>query len=61
MAFQTWRKSSQSASQSDCVEVGTGTDVIGVRDTKNRDGGTLVFQSQAWEYFLVAVKSERFG
>ncbi|MGW5644013.1 DUF397 domain-containing protein [Saccharopolyspora sp. NPDC003752] len=61
MAFQTWRKSSHSASQSDCVEVGTGTDVVGVRDTKDRDGGTLVFQPQAWGSFLTAVKAERFG
>ncbi|PKW14119.1 DUF397 domain-containing protein [Saccharopolyspora spinosa] len=56
-----WRKSTRSASQSNCVEVGAGTDVVGVRDTKDRDGGTLAFQSQAWASFLAAVKAERFG
>ncbi|MEU6269253.1 DUF397 domain-containing protein [Saccharopolyspora shandongensis] len=56
-----WRKSTRSASQSNCVEVGTGANVVGVRDTKDRDGGTLLFQLQAWGSFLAAVKAERFG
>ncbi|WP_190818839.1 DUF397 domain-containing protein [Saccharopolyspora pogona] len=57
-----WRTSSRSNGHGGmCVEVGSGTDVVGVRDTKNRDGGTLVFQSQAWGSFLAAVKAERFG
>ncbi|HJP75920.1 MAG TPA: DUF397 domain-containing protein [Pseudonocardiaceae bacterium] len=29
----------------------------GVRDTKNRDGGTLTFSSVTWSAFLSAIKN----
>ncbi|MER6993694.1 DUF397 domain-containing protein [Saccharopolyspora hirsuta] len=54
-----WRKSSYSASQSDCVEVGAGVDLVGVRDTKDRDGGTLAFPPQAWGSFLHRLKADQ--
>jgi hypothetical protein len=57
----TWRKSSRSnAAQDACVEVGGGDRVIGVRDTENRDGGTLVFDSERWRDFAAKVKAGRF-
>jgi uncharacterized protein DUF397 len=47
-----WRKSSYSgANGGDCVEVAS-ADVIMVRDTKDRDGGTLGFTAKAWATFL---------
>ncbi|WP_190819728.1 DUF397 domain-containing protein [Saccharopolyspora pogona] len=36
-----WRKSSRSASGGNCVEVGFAPDAIGIRDSKDRDGGRL--------------------
>jgi hypothetical protein len=30
---------------------------VGVRDTKNRAGGTLIFGPHAWQRFLGALKS----
>jgi hypothetical protein len=57
----TWRKSSRSnAAQDACVEVGGGDRVIGVRDTRDRDGGTLVFGSVEWRAFAAQVKAGRF-
>ncbi|MDL4815203.1 DUF397 domain-containing protein [Actinomadura opuntiae] len=57
----TWRKSSRSnAAQDACVEVGGGDRVIGVRDTTDRDGGTLVFDDASWREFADRVKAGRF-
>jgi hypothetical protein len=51
-----WRKSTYSGNGgSACVEVAAGG-VILVRDTTNRDGGTLSFTAAAWSEFLAAVK-----
>ena len=48
-----WFKSSKSSSGSEsCVEVRL-ADSIGVRDSKNRDGGTLCLSATAWAAFLV--------
>ncbi|MFI8459093.1 DUF397 domain-containing protein [Kitasatospora sp. NPDC085464] len=51
-----WHKSSYSGGQNgNCVEVGrpigTGRR-IKVRDTKDREGGTLSFSPEAWSAFL---------
>ncbi|AUS80428.1 DUF397 domain-containing protein [Actinoalloteichus sp. AHMU CJ021] len=54
-----WRTSSHSGSQSDCVEVACEPDVVSIRDTKNRDGGTLVVDRAAFGAFVKAVKTER--
>ncbi|MDR7301506.1 DUF397 domain-containing protein [Haloactinomyces albus] len=32
-----------------------------VRDTKDRDGGMLVFGEHAWSGFLTAVKTDRYN
>jgi hypothetical protein len=58
-----WKTSSRSAGNGgQCVEVGpTGAvldpDAVAVRDSKNRDGGTLVFDPAAWAAFTGAVKA----
>jgi len=57
-----WRKSSYSgASGDDCVETATGHGVILVRDTTNRDGGTLAFGTAAWGEFIGGVTSPTRG
>jgi uncharacterized protein DUF397 len=56
-----WRTSSRSNGHGGmCVEIGSGPGVVGVRDTKDRDGGTLAFESPTWAAFLAAVKDQRF-
>ncbi|MEV8438863.1 DUF397 domain-containing protein [Actinosynnema sp. NPDC051121] len=59
MINQEWRKSSRSASAAQCVELAVTERVTGVRDTKNRDGGTLEFGAKAFAAFLADVKRSR--
>jgi len=52
-----WRKSSYSGSSGgDCVEVADAASAVIVRDTINRDGGTLAFTSDAWQTFITSLK-----
>jgi len=54
----TWRKSSYSNGGGECVEVAdlsNGTRAL--RDSKNPDGGVLVFDSRAWMTLVAKVKS----
>ncbi|MFC4017184.1 DUF397 domain-containing protein [Micromonospora sp. GCM10011542] len=52
-----WRKSTKSGGNGgDCVEVAANLPgVVLVRDTKNRDGGTLAFGPAAWRAFVAQV------
>lgn len=50
-----WRKSTYSGTQGECVEVARGAELVGVRDTKDRDGGTLLLPSDAWQAFTGSV------
>lgn len=56
LAQVRWRKSSYSGTQTSCVEVGFAADTIGVRDTKNRDGGHLTVLHAHWVMFLAALR-----
>jgi hypothetical protein len=52
-----WRKSSYSGgSGGDCVEVADCPSLVMVRDTTNRDGGTLTFTTDAWAAFAASLK-----
>ena len=52
-----WRKSSFSSAQGgSCVETATGDGAVLVRDTTDRDGGTLAFSAQAWRAFAATTK-----
>ena len=56
-----WHKSTRSGNAGDCVEVATNLpDVVAVRDTKNRDGGTLAFTHTEWTAFLTGAKAGDF-
>ncbi|MCI2418982.1 DUF397 domain-containing protein [Saccharopolyspora sp. K220] len=56
LANANWFKSSYSTSSQGCVEVALATPVVGVRDSKNPHGGTLVFDRQQWTTFLMSVE-----
>ncbi|KXK58991.1 DUF397 domain-containing protein [Micromonospora rosaria] len=53
-----WRKSTYSGSNGgSCVEVADNlAGVVLVRDTKDRDGGTLAFDPTAWRGFVGLAK-----
>ncbi|MEV0696550.1 DUF397 domain-containing protein [Saccharopolyspora sp. NPDC050389] len=58
--FTNWRTSTHSQGQGTCVEVGLGVDAVGVRDTKDRDGGHLAVPVRTWHRFLDCIKSGSF-
>ena len=51
-----WRTSSHSGPQGNCVEVGGSLAAVGVRDTKDRDSGTLTFTPEIWHHFLRSLR-----
>ncbi|HEX5403458.1 MAG TPA: DUF397 domain-containing protein [Pseudonocardiaceae bacterium] len=52
----TWRKSSYSAANGDCVEVGWPPAAVAVRDSKQKTGPTLAFPTLTWRTFLMRVR-----
>jgi hypothetical protein len=52
-----WRKASYSGSGGgNCVDVASSESVVLVRDTTNRDGGTLAFSVEAWGRFTASLQ-----
>ena len=47
-----WRKASYSNGTGNCVETASGNGVVLVRDTTDRDGGTLAVTAGAWQRFV---------
>jgi hypothetical protein len=56
----TWRKSSRSGGQGNCVEVADTPMAVGVRDSKDPSGPVLVFTRPEWQAFVDGVKSGDF-
>ncbi len=55
-----WRKSSYSgAVHQDCVEVADSSDLVRIRDTRNREAGFLSVSVAEWSVFLAEVKDGR--
>jgi hypothetical protein len=55
---KTWRTSSYTGNGGgNCVEVADAANVVIVRDTKDRDGGTLALSADAWRAFMGEIKS----
>jgi hypothetical protein len=53
---RVWRKSTYSSSDGgSCVEVGQDRMIL-VRDTTDRDGGTLTLTAGAWQAFMASIK-----
>ncbi|QYN17480.1 DUF397 domain-containing protein [Amycolatopsis sp. DSM 110486] len=55
MTEPQWRKSSYSGGQGECVEVKPDPELVEVRDTKDRAGGTLAVDGDAWTAFLARI------
>ena len=51
-----WRKSSYSTHVANCVEVAVASEVVAVRDTKDRAGAMLEFSATSWANFLRAFR-----
>ena len=62
-AFRSWRKSSRSSGGGNCVEVAEAdvAAVIGVRDSKDPRGGTLVFSRRQWLAFVKCIRDGTIG
>jgi hypothetical protein len=61
MIDKTWRKSSYSGGQGNCVEVSAdGAGAVSVRDSKQVPGPELTVSDQAWSRFVQAVKHREF-
>lgn len=59
--YVTWRKSTRSSAGDNCVEVSLAPDgSVGVRDSKNREGGILVFTPTEWLAFTDGVRYGEF-
>jgi Domain of unknown function (DUF397) len=53
-----WRKSTRSSSEGQCVEVAVNlVRVVSVRDSKDHDGGVLIFPRSAWSDFVADLKA----
>ena len=57
--MDNWRKSSWSnANGGSCVETASRNGLVMVRDTTNRDGGTLAFSASAWTSLVTGIKQQ---
>jgi hypothetical protein len=55
-AVSGWRVATYTGGQGNCVEVGTSAVAVAVRDTKDREGPVLRFDSSVWQAFTEHLK-----
>jgi hypothetical protein len=60
MLDQSWRKSTRSGSNGQCVEARRMGDTIQLRDSKDRSGPVLAFTLGQWRAFTAGVKGAEF-
>ena len=59
MASQlAWRVATYTGGNGNCVEVADAASVVMVRDTKDREGGTLSVPADAWRAFTGTIKRQ---
>jgi predicted secreted Zn-dependent protease len=55
-----WQKSSASAANGDCVEVGPAPDLVLIRNSKHPSGPVLSFSYAEWAAFVIGVRDGEF-
>ncbi|MQY23460.1 hypothetical protein NRB20_65900 [Nocardia sp. RB20] len=56
-----WFEASYSGSARECVEIAWLTaQHVGIRDSKNPDGPTLVFDTDEWNAFTISIRDSQF-
>lgn len=56
LTSEAWHKSSHSGANSDCVGVAHSRAVVGIRDSKSPDTGTLTVPRATWAAFLAGLR-----
>ncbi|NHD18081.1 MULTISPECIES: DUF397 domain-containing protein [unclassified Actinopolyspora] len=54
--FFSWRRSSRTQGQGQCVEVGFAENAVGIRDSKNPLAGLLTVERAQWRAFLERIR-----
>jgi hypothetical protein len=60
LAGATWRTSSRSSGNGNCVEVAFLDRAVAVRDSKDRTGPVLIFTSAEWDAFVAGARDGEF-
>ncbi|HET9254839.1 MAG TPA: DUF397 domain-containing protein [Pseudonocardiaceae bacterium] len=60
LTLATWRKSTRSVGETNCVEVANLSGHRAVRDSKNPTGPVLIFTPAEWSAFTAGVRSGDF-